>query len=319
MVFHRDEDREIQSRLANDVGGVQRMVAETASLMLMQLMIAISALGRDAGAVLAAHRAVAGDPAVVRLAGRAGRQARRTVSSATQQTMAELSAYAEETLSVSGVLLCRSFGWRRREIAQFHKLSSHLAQQQVEQQMIGQGMLMCLRTVFTVMPVLAYLVAGVVLAHGVSTTELSAGTLTAFTALQLQLLAPSAVLIQMGIEIQASLALFERIFAYLDLPQETVNVSDAIALPSPRVQGAISFRAVSFHYPTDGGSAPPRWALADLTLDIEPGQLAAVVGPSGSGKTTLAYLLTRLYDTTTGTVLIDGYDLRGIRRTSSPP
>ncbi|MGB6165244.1 MAG: ABC transporter transmembrane domain-containing protein [Pseudonocardiaceae bacterium] len=314
--FTETKTGEIQSRLANDVGGVQRMVTETASLMLMQLMIAISALG--AMLVLSWQLTVlslAILPLFGWLAGRVG-QARRTVSSATQQTMAEMSAYAEETLSVSGVLLCRSFGRRRREIAQFRRLSSHLAQQQVEQQMIGQSMLMCLRTVFTVMPVLAYLVAGVVLAHGVSTTELSAGTLTAFTALQLQLLALSAVLIQMGIEIQASLALFERIFDYLDLPPETVDVPGAITLPSPRVQGAISFRAVSFHYPTDGGSAPPQWALADLTLDIEPGQLAAIVGPSGSGKTTLAYLLTRLYDTTTGTVLIDGHDLRGIRRDS---
>jgi ATP-binding cassette subfamily B protein len=312
--FTETKTGEIQSRLANDVGGLQRVVTETAVLMLLQLVLALSALG--AMLMLSWELTVlslALLPVFVWLAHRVGR-ARREVSSAIQQTMAELSAHAEETLSVSGVLLCRSFGRCHHEITRFRTLNTHLAQQQVQQQMIGQGVLMGLRTVFAVMPVLAYLAAGVVLATGWTTTQLSAGTLIAFTAVQIQLLSPSAVLMQLEVEVHASLALFERIFAYLDLPDEIIDDPNAIMLPPSQVRGAITFRSVYFHYPAHNGSAPAQWALADLTLDIEPGQFAAVVGPSGSGKTTLTYLLARLYDTTTGTVLLDGHDVRGIRR-----
>jgi ATP-binding cassette, subfamily B, bacterial len=312
--FTETKTGEIQSRLANDVGGLQRVVTETAVVMLLQLVLALSALG--AMLMLSWELTVlslALLPVFVWLAHRVGR-ARRAVSSATQQTMAELSAHAEETLSVSGVLLCRSFGRRHHEITRFRTLNMHLAQQQVQQQMIGQGVLMGLRTVFTVMPVLAYLAAGVVLATGGTTAQLSAGTLTAFTAVQIQLLSPASVLMQLGVEVHASLALFERIFAYLDLPEETIDDPNAITLLPSQVRGAISFRSVSFHYPAHNESAPARWALVNLTLDIEPGQFAAVVGPSGSGKTTLTYLLARLYDTTTGAVLLDGHDVRGIRR-----
>jgi ATP-binding cassette subfamily B protein len=311
--FTQTKTGEIQSRLANDVGGLQRVVTQTASLMLMYLMIAISAIG--AMLVLSwqlTALSLAGLPAFVWLAHRVGR-ARRTASSLTQQTMADMSAYTEETLSVSGVLLCRLFGRRRQEITQFRMLNTDLARRQVQQQMIGQGMLMCLRTVFAVMPVLAYLVAGVVLASGEATAQLSAGTLTAFTALQIQLLVPAAGLIQMGVEVQSSLALFDRVFAYLDLSHEIIDTPDAITLATHQVRGAISVRAVSFRYPSGNGAAPRRWALEDLSLDIEPGQLAAVVGPSGSGKTTLAYLLTRLYDVGSGAILLDGRDVRSIR------
>lgn len=311
--FTETRTGDIQSRIANDVGGLQRVVTETASLMLMQLMMVIGAIG--AMLMLSwqlTTLSLALLPLFVWLAERIGR-ARRAVSASAQQTMAELSTHAGETLSVPGVLLCRSFGRRRHEITRFRTLNAHHAQLHVQQQMTGQGVLMCLQTVFAVMPVLTYILAGVVLAHETTTTQLSAGTLTAFTALQIQLLGPSAALIRMSVEVQASLALFERIFAYLDLPQEIVDAPDAITLPPEQVRGAISLRTVSFRYPPSNGSAPLRWALEDLTLDIKPGQLAAVVGPSGSGKTTLAYLLTRLYDVTTGQVLIDGHDVRGIR------
>ncbi|MGH3831973.1 MAG: ABC transporter ATP-binding protein [Pseudonocardiaceae bacterium] len=312
--FTETKTGEIQSRLANDVGGLQRVVTETASLMLMQLVVVLSAIG--AMLVLSwqlTALTLALLPPFGWLAHRVGR-ARRSVSSATQQALAELSALTEETLSVSGALLCRSFGRHGEQTTRFRRLSAQLAQLQLRQQMTGQGFIMGLRTIFAVMPVLAYLLAGLVLAHGgTAAHHLSVGTLTAFTALQLQLLGPSSVLIQMAVEVQASLALFERIFAYLDLPHEITDAPGAYPLPSQRVRGAISFRAVSFHYPSNEGPAPARWALQDLTLDVQPGQLAAVVGPSGSGKTTLSYLLARLYDTTTGAVLIDGHDVRTIR------
>ncbi len=315
--FTETKTGEIQSRLANDVGGVQREVTETTSLMLMYLVILISALG--AMMMLSwqlTMLSLALMPLCVWLTGRVGR-ARRAVGSQTQQTMAELSVVSEETLSVSGALLSRSFGRRREEIARFRRLNTHLAQLQVRQQMIGQGFLVALRVFFAVLPVLADLVAGILLAGGGRTgVALSAGTLVAFTALQMQLYSPLAALVQMAVQVQASLALFERIFAYLDLPPEIPDAPDAIELPPGQVRGAISLRDVCFRYPHGEGSEPGRCALTDLTLDIAPGQLAAIVGASGSGKTTLSYLLTRLYDVTTGAVLIDGCDVRRIRRDS---
>jgi ATP-binding cassette subfamily B protein len=179
--------------------------------------------------------------------------------------------------------------------------------------MIGQGLFMSIRIFFAMMPVLAYLAAGLMLANGGTAASLSAGTLVAFTTLQMQVLPPINALMQMVVEVQSSLALFERIFTYLDLPHDIVDAPNAIDLPSEQLRGAISLRDVSFRYPSGDGSTPGRWALADLSLDIEPGQLAAVVGPSGSGKTTLSYLLARLYDVTEGAVLIDGLDVRRIR------
>jgi ATP-binding cassette subfamily B protein len=251
------------------------------------------------------------------LADRVGR-ARRTVGSSTQETMAELSTLAEETLSVSGVLLSRSFGRQREEIARFRGLNAHLAGLQVRQQMLGQGFFTSLRIFFAVIPVLAYLLAGFLLTSGghnagSTTGHLSAGTLVAFTTLQMQLFAPIYALLHMLVQVQSSLALFERIFAYLDLPPDITDAPHAIKLPPQRVRGAISLRTVSFRYPSSNGSGPGRYALTNLTLDIKPGQLAAVVGASGSGKTTLSYLLARLYDVTEGAILIDGLDVRQIR------
>ncbi|MGB6163373.1 MAG: ABC transporter ATP-binding protein [Pseudonocardiaceae bacterium] len=311
--FTETKTGEIQSRLANDVGGVQQVLTETGSVILTHIVVLLSTIG--AMVVLSWQLAVlslALMPLFAWLAERVGR-ARRTVGSATQETMAELSTLAEETLSVSGVLLSRSFGRQREEITRFRGLNAHLAGLQIRQQMIGQGFFTSLRIFFAVMPVLAYLLTGFLLASGSTTTHLSAGTLVAFTTLQIQLFAPIYALLQMTVQVQASLALFERIFAYLDLPHDITDAADAIELPPQRVRGAISLRTVSFRYPASNGSAPGRYALKNLTLNIEPGQLAAVVGASGSGKTTLAYLLARLYDVTEGAVLIDGLDVRGIR------
>jgi ATP-binding cassette, subfamily B, bacterial len=311
--FTETKTGEIQSRLANDVGGLQQIVTDTASAILMNLVVVVSTI---VGMLLLSWQltllSLALVPLFVWLTERAGR-ARRGVSSLTQQGLAELSTISEETLSVSGALLSRSFGRRREEIARFHQLNAYLADLQVREQMIGQGLFMSLRIFFALMPVLAYLVAGLMLASSGTTTYLSAGTLVAFTALQTQLLPPISALLQMVVQVQSSLALFERIFAYLALPHEIVDAPDAIDLPPEGIKGAISLRDVSFRYPSGNGSIRGRWALADLTLDIRPGQLAAVVGPSGSGKTTLSYLLARLYDVTEGAVLIDGFDVRRIR------
>ncbi|MGH3831619.1 MAG: ABC transporter ATP-binding protein [Pseudonocardiaceae bacterium] len=311
--FTETKTGEIQSRFSNDVGGLQQMLTETASAMLMYAVVLVSTIG--AMLLLSWQLTIltlAILPFFVWLTERVGR-ARRTVRSSAQQTMAELSALSEETLSVSGVLLSRSFGRRGEEVARFRELNAHLADVQVRQQMIGQGFFVSMQIFFAVMPVLSYLVAGFVLTNGGIATHLSAGTLAAFTTLQMQLLSPIIALLHSTVDIQSSLALFERIFAYLDLTHDITDAPGAVELPPQQTRGEISLRNVSFRYPSDNGSVPGRWALADLTLNIEPGQFAAVVGPTGSGKTTLSYLLARLYDVNHGAVLIDGLDVRRIQ------
>lgn len=304
---------EIQSRLVNDVGGLELVVTETVALILMTIVLLISTIG--AMLVLSWQLTAVSlvvMPLFIWLTNRVGR-ARRAVGSSTQQMMAELSAVSEETLSVAGVLLSRSFGRRQQEIARFRTISTRLADLQIRKQMIGQGFFMSLRMFFAVTPVLAYLVTGLLLARG-SETHLSAGTLVAFSALQLQLLPPVGSLSQMVVQVQSSMALFERIFAYLDMAPDITDAPDAIDLPVERARGAISLRNVTFRYPSVNPSVASSCnALTDITLDIEPGQFAAIVGASGSGKTTLFYLLMRLYDVAGGAVLIDGLDVRRIR------
>ncbi|CAN5481409.1 ABC transporter ATP-binding protein [soil metagenome] len=299
---------EIQSRLGNDVGGVQTVVTETASSILSNVVIMVSTV--IAMLVLSWELTVlslAMLPVFVWLTKRVG-SARRTVSSSTQKTMAEMSALSQETLSVSGVLLSKTFGRQREEIARFREQNAELAALQIRQQMIGRSFFALVQVFFSVTPALVYLVAGLVIARD-GATAISAGTIVAFTTLQSRLFFPIGQMLEVSVQVQSSLALFERIYEYLDLTHEITDAPDARDLP-PDTRGAISFRDVSFHYETAPAEAPRRGALEHVSLEIAPGRLAAVVGPSGAGKTTLSYLIPRLYDVTGGAVCIDGIDVR---------
>jgi len=299
---------EIQSRLANDVGGVQTVVTETASSILSNVVIMVSTV--IAMLVLSWELTVlslAMLPVFVWLTKRVG-SARRTVSSSTQKTMAEMSALSQETLSVSGVLLSKTFGRQREEIARFREQNAELAALQIRQQMIGRSFFALVQVFFSVTPALVYLVAGLVIARD-GATAISAGTIVAFTTLQSRLFFPIGQMLEVSVQVQSSLALFERIYEYLDLTHEITDAPDAGDLP-PDTRGAISFRDVSFHYETAPAEAPRRGALEHVSLEIAPGRLAAVVGPSGAGKTTLSYLIPRLHDVTGGAVCIDGIDVR---------
>jgi ATP-binding cassette subfamily B protein len=197
----------------------------------------------------------------------------------------------------------------------------------VRQQMTGQGFFALVQAFFGITPAIIYLVAGLALDSG-SGPAISAGTIVAFTTLQTRLFFPIIQLLRVSVEIQSSLALFERVFEYLDLEPEIVDAPDAVALDPRAVRGEVALRDVTFEYPGssplataaasgDGADGRPRRrALDGLSLTIEPGQLAALVGPSGAGKTTVSYLIPRLYDATSGAVEIDGIDVRQIRLAS---
>jgi ATP-binding cassette subfamily B protein len=307
---------ELQSRLQNDVGGVQNVVTNTASSVLSNtvtvLSTVIAMLLLSWQLTLLALGIV---PVFVYLTYRVGR-VRRRISGETQESLAELSALTEETLSVSGVLLTKVFDRRNDAIERYRDENRRLARLQVRQAMVGRSVFALVQTFFSVAPALVYLVAG----HA----NLSSGTIVAFTTLQTRLLFPIGQMLSTAVEVQASLALFERVFQYLDLPHDIVDAEGAKTLAPDQVRGQVALRHVWFRYEepeapifeaVDGdgsnGATPSReWTLEDVSLEVEPGQLGAIVGPSGAGKTTISYLIPRLYDTVRGSVELDGIDVR---------
>ena len=299
---------EIQSRLANDVGGVQSVVTTTASSILANVVIFVSTI--VAMIILSWQLtivAVITVPAFFWLTKTVGDR-RRQVSRSTQEALAAMSAISEETLSVSGVLLAKVFGNQGRDIGRYQRENQRLADLEVRQQMIGQGFYSVVQVFLSITPAAVYLIAGLLLAHG---QPISAGTIVAFTTLQTRLYFPIGQLLQVSVELRSSLALFERIFEYLDLKPDIVDAPDAVDLPTVGSAGRVALRDVYFRY-----TGVPTDALRGVSFEADPGQLVALVGPSGAGKTTISYLIPRLYDVTGGSIEIDGTDVRRVRQAS---
>jgi ATP-binding cassette, subfamily B, bacterial len=306
--FTSTKTGEIQSRLANDVGGVQSVVTTTASTILANVVIFVSTV--VAMVILSWQLTIVAlitVPAFFWLTKTVG-QRRRTVSRSTQESLAAMSALSEETLSVSGVLLAKVFGNQGRDIGRYRRESQRLAGLEVRQQMIGQGFYAVVQSFLSITPAAVYLVAGLLLANG---HVISAGTVVAFTTLQTRLYFPVGQLLQVSVELRSSLALFERVFEYLDVTPDIVDTPDAVELPVSEAGGRVALEEVHFRY-----SEAPYEALRGVSLSAEPGQLVALVGPSGAGKTTISYLIPRLYDVTGGAVQIDGLDVRQVQGAS---
>ena len=299
---------EIQSRLANDVGGVQSVVTTAASTILANVVIFVSTV--VAMLILSWQLTIVALVTVpvffwlTRLVG----ERRRRVARSTQESLAAMSALSEETLSVSGVLLAKVFGNQARDTARYHDENQRQAGLQVRQQMIGQGFFAIVQVFLAITPAAVYLVAGLLLTRG---TGISAGTVVAFTTLQTRLYFPIGQLLQVSVELRSSLALFDRIFEYLDVVPDIVDTPGAVDLPAIGGGGQVAVKEVFFRYP-----GAPQDALAGVSFEAGPGQLVALVGPSGAGKTTISYLIPRLYDVTGGSVRIDGADVREVRQAS---
>jgi ATP-binding cassette subfamily B protein len=299
---------EIQSRLANDVGGVQSVLTTTASTILANIVTFVSTV--VAMVILSWQLtivAVFTVPVFFWLTKTVGER-RRRVARSTQESLAAMSALSEETLSVSGVLLAKVFGNQVRDTARYHEENQRLADLEVRQQMIGQGFYAIVQSFLSVTPAAVYLIAGLLLARG---TPISAGTVVAFTTLQTRLYFPVGQLLQVSVELRSSLALFDRVFEYLDVVPDIVDAPDAVDLPAASGGGRVALREVYLRYP-----GTPVDALAGVSFEADPGQLVALVGPSGAGKTTISYLIPRLYDVTGGSVQIDGTDVRRVRQAS---
>jgi ATP-binding cassette, subfamily B, bacterial len=306
--FTNTKTGEIQSRLANDVGGVQTVVTTTASTILANVVTFVSTI---VAMIIISWQltivAVITVPVFFWLTRVVGER-RRRVSRSTQESLAAMSALSEETLSVSGVLLAKVFGNQARDIGRYSQENQRLADLEVRQQMIGQGFFAIVQSFLSITPALIYLTAGLLLANH---HAISAGTVVAFTTLQTRLYFPIGQLLQVSVELRSSLALFDRIFEYLDVVPDIVDAPDAVDLPAADAGGRVELRDVRFRYPATEADA-----LRGISFAAGPGQLVALVGPSGAGKTTISYLIPRLYDVTGGAVEIDGLDVRKVRQAS---
>ncbi len=241
---------EIQSRLSNDVGGVQAVVTDTASSITSNLAVTLSTI---VAMILIDWRltllSLGMLPFFMYLTFRVGK-VRREVSSETQKRLAEMSAVTEETLSVSGMLLGKTFGAQERSVNRFRLLNLDLARLQIRQAMVGRWFFMIIGTIFSITPAFVYWLAGTLAASGDPSAP-TAGDIVAFTTLQSRLFFPMGQLLNVQVEIQGSLALFDRIFEYLDLDPEIVDAPDAVALEPADVRGAVAFDGVSFRYPVE--------------------------------------------------------------------
>ena len=334
---------EIQSRLSNDVGGVQGVVTDTATSVVSNISTAVSTIiAMFILSPLLTLISLGLLPVFLWITYKVG-NVRRATSKETQQSLAALTAMMQETLSVSGILLSKTFGRQKYAEDRFKTENQKLTDLEVRQQMIGRWFFMFIGTFFSIMPAIVYLVAGWQIINRVPGVSL--GTIVAFTTLQSRLFFPIGQLLNVQVEIQGALALFDRIFEYLDLPIEIQNRPGARELSPDDIQGDVTFRDVTFTYKRDESSVlsglgekesngnghrvvspeavaaavstateevVPHITLNDVSFEIKPGQLAALVGPSGAGKTTITYLVPRLYDVDSGAVEIDGHNVKDI-------
>ena len=310
---------EIQSRIANDVGAVQNVVTNTLSSILSNMVVVISTL--VAMTILSWQLtivSVAIVPVFIVLSMIVGER-RRKVTAEAQEAAAEVTAITHETLSISGIMLAKLFGRQNQEIERFHNENERMAVLSIRRQMTGESFFTVMQVFFSLAPVGIYIIGGYLLTGQFALTVTS-GTIVAFTTLQSNMLWPIGSLMQVSVELRSSLALFDRIFGYLDIEPDIEDKPGASLLEPSDVEGRVSLESVSLSFrPAQTGEngfiaeAGRRRALDGVSLEIEPGQTAAFVGPSGAGKTTISYLIPRLYDPTEGTVRIDGIDVRDIR------
>jgi ATP-binding cassette subfamily B protein len=237
-------------------------------------------------------------------------QVRARIATKTQESLSEMTAITQEALSVSGILLAKSFNQQQAEIERYGAENGNQISLQVRQQMSGQWFFAMVSIFLSVIPAVIYLFAAWLIVGGVDVT---AGTIVAFTTVQARLMFPLLGLLRVALDLQTSSALFARIFEYLDLRPSISDRPDAHPV-RPRKLGEVEFAGVVFRYPDS--QTDSRAILNDVSFRIAPGQFAAFVGPSGAGKTTISYLIPRLHDVTDGRVIFAGDDVRDLQQDS---
>ncbi|MDL9980826.1 ABC transporter ATP-binding protein [Microbacterium sp. ASV49] len=307
--FTRTKTGAIQSRLQNDVGAVADVLTNTVTTILGNSVTVVASL---VAMILIDWRltiiAVILMPILAIVQRRVG-QVRARIAGQTQESLSELTSITQETLSVSGILLSKSFNRQRAEGERYRAENRNQVSLQVRRAMSGQGFFALVGVIMASVPAVIYLVSGFILAGGHA--AITAGTIVAFTTVQARLLQPLMGLMRVALDLQTSQAVFARIFEYLDLTPAIADASDAIRVEdAPGPLGSVEFRDVSFRYPDAAGDARP--TLDRVSFRAEPGQHIAFVGPSGAGKTTVLYLTPRLHEASGGSVLFAGADVRSL-------
>jgi ATP-binding cassette subfamily B protein len=302
--FTRTRTGEVQSRITNDIGGMESVVTSTATSIAANLTTAVATAAAMAALSwrLSLVSLIVLPPSIY-LTRRVARM-RREITAQRQRELADLNVTIEEGLSISGVQLSKTMGTAGALVDRFTRSSARLIDLELRSELAGRWRMATLSIVFAAIPAVIYLAAGLPLTAGIMTI----GTLVAFTALQAGLFRPLLGLLNVGVTLTSSLALFARIFEYLDLPVEVADPAWPVTLPDP--EGHLRLEDVTFAYP---GSATA--AIAGVSLDVPAGTSLALVGETGSGKSTIAALIARLYDPSSGRVTVDGVDVRDLRLT----
>ena len=302
--FTRTRTGEVQSRITNDIGGMQSVVTSTATSIASNLTtvvataVAMAALSWQLSLI-----SLVVMPPSIYLTRRVARM-RREITAQRQSELADLNVTIDEGLSVSGVQLAKTMGAGPALVERFTASSKRLIDLELRSELAGRWRMASMSVIFAAIPAVIYLSAGLPGTAG----RLSIGTIVAFTALQSGLFRPLMGLLNVGVSLTSSLALFARIFEYLDLPVDVADPDRPVRIDPAAVRGHVRFEDVTFRYP---GSDKP--AVSGVDLDVPAGTALALVGETGSGKSTLANLVARLHDPTSGRITIDGVDLRDLR------
>jgi ATP-binding cassette, subfamily B, bacterial len=301
--FTRTRTGEVQSRIANDIGGLESVVTSTATSIASNVTtVAASIVAMCLLDWRLALISLVFVPPSVWMTRRVG-QIRRRITSEQQRRLADMSSLVAESLSVSGIMLGKTMG-RGDDLAErFTGESKDIADLEVRSRMAGRWMMATIQFAFAAQPAIIYWLAG----QSFLGNTISIGTVVAFTTLQARLLFPIQSLLSVQTDVQSSLALFDRIFEYLDLPVDIVEAEHPVVLRPDELLGEVRFEHVSFKY---GSDPDDRWTLRDIDLVVPAGTRTAVVGETGAGKTTIGYLAARLYEPQEGRVTIDGVDVR---------
>ncbi len=322
--FTRTRTGEVQSRIANDIGGLDNVVTSTATTIAQNATTVIASL--VAMCILDWRLALISlvfVPLFVWLTRRVGK-VRRRITTEQQSRLADISALVAESLSVSGIMLGKTMGRGGDLAARFTTESREIADLEVRSRMAGRWVMSTIQMTFAVQPAIIYWLAG----QSFVGKSLSIGTVVAFTTLQTRLLFPIQSLLGVGADIEASLALFDRIFEYLDLPIDIVEAEHPVQLHPDELLGEVRFEDVWFRYTgvaaarelapssapaelaSESALADSPWTLSEIDLVVPAGTRTAIVGETGAGKTTLGYLAARLYEPQRGRLTIDGIDVR---------
>jgi ATP-binding cassette subfamily B protein len=324
--FTRTRTGEVQSRISNDIGGLDDVITTTATTIASNATTVISAVA--AMLILNVRLAVISMlfvPPSIWMTRKVGK-IRRRITTEQQKRLADLSALVAESLSVSGIMLGKTMGRGDDLAARFTNESQGVAELEVRSRMAGRWTMASIQFVFSALPALIYWFAGqTFVGHSIEV-----GTVVAFTTLQTRMLFPIQSLLGAQADVEASLALFDRIFEYMDLPIDIVEAEHPVTLEPSRVVGEVRLEGVSFRYsgvpgvtPAPGGRSggaggqratgdETPWTVHDINLTVAPGTRTAIVGETGAGKTTIGYLVARLYEPQEGRITIDGVDIRDV-------